>query len=668
MKEPVVKKVKKNDEASSSKKIQGKPEWCRCGFCDLNEDRNEVCCYDLHKLVEDNYNNKKKKKVLEAEKCMTKWSKLTKSVLSRLFLEREPNWRLYKLETNPTDDPKALYRLGCCSFRTFVNAEFTTEKTIALPSCVIKKLRSLCVVKKPDNHSETKAVLTNDLDIIFDLLKSYWLTVTKLTKQNLLLAYFFKDTNTMFPWFERIKEGKLLGYLNTDISKQTLAMAISEESGIAAVNHTLTLACLILAYNTHFIDAIIEESKENQSFAGLITNIKAISHEISYLKNFIRPKSSLRDDVIDSLKRAINKIDITSEYNFDKKFISEKGLIVFDIDILCVILGLRSEFGKSLKTINIDIWPHQRESYHVINAIELMSQHQCRRGLAKKELFNMGFTEETAAFIVGNIPEELSTHQSPLYWATVHIENMFQNHPLLTQCNDYPFAVDENVFPPQSIRLQRTSRQQSSADIQVFNVSNIEERTIHSKINRFIIQSAPAANSQYFHGTSHENAVNILRNGIILKRGKRAQDFSDDDGFYLSYVFSHAKTWAREKSSKPAVIVFSVPNTLFERHMGLDVSSAHFDTEETVLRKQREWREIVKYCRNGSEGPAPENFDNYCYIIGNISVNGSFVKEIPTQSENKQLCIKSKEFAEEFQETRNIVCVIFYKTNYAPLQ
>ncbi|XP_059152801.1 uncharacterized protein LOC131938689 isoform X2 [Physella acuta] len=147
--EPVVKKVKKNEEASSAKKLQGKPEWCRCGFCDLNEDRNEVCCYDLHKLVEDNYENKKKKKVLEAEKCMTKWSKLTKSVLSRPFLEREPNWRLYKLETNPTDDPKALFRLGCCHFRSFVNAQFTTEKTIAVPSCVIKKLKSRCVVKKP---------------------------------------------------------------------------------------------------------------------------------------------------------------------------------------------------------------------------------------------------------------------------------------------------------------------------------------------------------------------------------------------------------------------------------------------------------------------------------------------------------------------------------------
>ena len=38
----------------------------------------------------------------------------------------------------------------------------------------------------------------------------------------------------------------------------------------------------------------------------------------------------------------------------------------------------------------------------------------------------------------------------------------------------------------------------------------------------------------WFHGTDRESALNIIREGIYVRKGKKGMDFSDGNGFYLT--------------------------------------------------------------------------------------------------------------------------------------
>ncbi|XP_059152761.1 uncharacterized protein LOC131938661 [Physella acuta] len=136
-----VKKRKLNESDDAfSKTVKGKPGWCRCGYCDVNEKFNHVCCVDLHKTIEKN--NERKRKIWDVDKCVIKWPKVFKTALSQKFLEKEDNWRRYKVEMDPTNNPLVLYQLGCSYFRRFVSGEKPEEKIYAIPSCVDKKLKS----------------------------------------------------------------------------------------------------------------------------------------------------------------------------------------------------------------------------------------------------------------------------------------------------------------------------------------------------------------------------------------------------------------------------------------------------------------------------------------------------------------------------------------------
>lgn len=78
-------------------------DWCRCGYCDVNEKFNHVCCFDLHKTIETN--NEHKKKIWPFDNCVIKWPKVFKTALSQKYLEKEDNWRRYKVDMDPTDNP-----------------------------------------------------------------------------------------------------------------------------------------------------------------------------------------------------------------------------------------------------------------------------------------------------------------------------------------------------------------------------------------------------------------------------------------------------------------------------------------------------------------------------------------------------------------------------------
>ena len=161
--------------------------------------------------------------------------------------------------------------------------------------------------------------------------------------------------------------------------------------------------------------------------------------------------------------------------------------------------------------------------------------------------------------------------------------------------------------------------------------------------------------SYWYHGTSKSNAESIRENGIILRRGRLYQDFSDGYGFYLNPSFSGAKEWALLKSR-------FVPN------MEGDVLIYSFSRNDfngaELFDDRRKWRSVIKYYRSGMEYRIPEDLENELtfstsekhHIIGNIAVlkdrNEDFESWTPIPyNKSSQLCIRADSMAQKANMT-----------------
>ena len=148
------------------------------------------------------------------------------------------------------------------------------------------------------------------------------------------------------------------------------------------------------------------------------------------------------------------------------------------------------------------------------------------------------------------------------------------------------------------------------------------------------------ANDQFevfFHGTSQGNAANIIENGILLKKGKEAQDFSDRNGFYVTNNFQEADQWARENCrEKQAVLVYLLDRMKLRGENGLN---------DLDLREDKaKWLEVVKEFRCAGKVNRKSHKEiakQYDFIEGpqaRLSANSSH----PRQKEGSHaLCVRS---------------------------
>ena len=179
----------------------------------------------------------------------------------------------------------------------------------------------------------------------------------------------------------------------------------------------------------------------------------------------------------------------------------------------------------------------------------------------------------------------------------------------------------------------------------------------------------------WFHGTDHTSALNILKNGIDLARGKLGGDFSHGSGFYLTPDLEFAISWSNKLMKKEtcAVIVFDTKSNtgLFPEGDGLVVPTP-----------DEEWASIVKDYRNRVNEERKTRAwltreRQRKYIYGVMSKDGNSAKapnwrplprsKVYNNSENKtaksfvmQLCIKDDFLALDFFDISEIF-VIFFK-------
>ena len=153
--------------------------------------------------------------------------------------------------------------------------------------------------------------------------------------------------------------------------------------------------------------------------------------------------------------------------------------------------------------------------------------------------------------------------------------------------------------------------------------------------------------------------------------GKKAGDFSDGNGFYLTSNFQFAKAWSTNmmKKETSAVIVFSVddPKDTVNEYEGLEYLSG-----------EQGWVDIVTYYRNsspfnGSNRKRREMESHRKYIYGPISNDGCNARNKhwrPSVRDSSrfggkkgvpmmQLCIKDDFLADDLFDFSKISVIFF---------
>lgn len=166
----------------------------------------------------------------------------------------------------------------------------------------------------------------------------------------------------------------------------------------------------------------------------------------------------------------------------------------------------------------------------------------------------------------------------------------------------------------------------------------------------------------FFHGTSHQSAVGIIKN-IDLAQGKLERDFSSGDGFYLGKNFEEAlKTnWARNRPPNSAILVYLVQRDEL-RSQELSGTNLEDNMEEwkevvRVFRTEQDSRKSLKESRNDRRSIRTIK-TTYDFVEGPMARRKrDFTHPEPIQ-DSYQLCVRSERCAELFD--RSLHSVVFF--------
>ena len=200
--------------------------------------------------------------------------------------------------------------------------------------------------------------------------------------------------------------------------------------------------------------------------------------------------------------------------------------------------------------------------------------------------------------------------------------------------------------------------------INIINVDRHGRRTKSYTKGQIANFPEALANGQfevYFHGTDSGGGVNVIENGIHLEMGKEAQDFSDDNGFYVTKNFDEADTWANRKFSKgTALLVYRID----KRELRGDSDDNGLDlTNDKYM-----WRQVVTEFRVAGEGSKMKKADrkkfrkelsqSYDFIEGpQASVRNPH--HVTEKYGSYALCVRSERCVQLFN--RSLYCAIFFE-------
>ena len=307
-------------------------------------------------------------------------------------------------------------------------------------------------------------------------------------------------------------------------------------------------------------------------------------------------------------------------------------------------LGLSQAIIDSTMKSMADPFNHQCSIYYVQRNIEevVQSSPQANCSVILQLCFEEDRARELQTYLVKN---SLLKHQSLQYWMCLYIE--YVNDQVNNKQNVENNGTQQGEWWSSNARTTRTGTRK-------INCINLGSENVDSFVRgdsklRLLVESE----NHWFHGTSQHNAENIRKNGIILREGRRNQDFSHGQGFYLNSNFTDAKEWALKKcrvasslNIKGAVLIYSFSRCSF--------------TGVELFNNKRKWGSVVKYFRSGMTYDVLEDLENELeetdYIIGEIAEakphDEDFESWMPTAfNGSSQLCISADRMAKSISQT-----------------
>ncbi|XP_076358538.1 uncharacterized protein LOC143251070 [Tachypleus tridentatus] len=333
--------------------------------------------------------------------------------------------------------------------------------------------------------------------------------------------------------------------------------------------------------------------------------------------------------------------------------------------VLSLVLGMNDSVTDHLKELPSHIRHHQTDKYWVNNYIKNSSfETNLDSERLDDALKHLGFSESRSLVLKKCLLENpYQDHQPLLYWVEAYIDSMFSYDILLNRFSRYPYnpnIVDEW----QKVTVSRDNPDDSDEDdlkgeISYINLTNCNLYNLPQQIENHL----KSLNEKllFFHGTSHNHADNIIHNGIQRSEGSSGQDFSHEDGFYMTSEIKYALDWAKHKnySNKAAVIVFYVDPGILNNYTCLDLSN-----------DQEKWKHVIRYNRLGRDRrlnipkQTIKEYKQADYVEGPMCINPKEVASSQEpkgfgRTENTQICLKSNGVARLFGSIESINAVLF---------
>ena len=256
--------------------------------------------------------------------------------------------------------------------------------------------------------------------------------------------------------------------------------------------------------------------------------------------------------------------------------------------------------------------------------------------------FEEGRARELETYLVKN---SLLKHQSLQYWMCLYID--YVNDQVNNKQKVENNGTKQGEWWSSNARTSRTGTRK--IDCINLGSENVDSFVRGDAKLRLLVESQ----NHWFHGTSQRNAENIRQKGIILGEGRRNQDFSHGQGFYLNSNFADAKDWGLKKCrvASPFNIVGAVLIFNFSRYSFTGVE---------LFNNKKKWGSVVKYFRSGKTYDILEDLEKELeeadYIIGEIAEakphGEDFESWIPTAfNGSSQLCITANRMAKNISQT-----------------
>ncbi|CAL1546352.1 unnamed protein product [Lymnaea stagnalis] len=521
---------------------------------------------------------------------------------------------------------------------------------------------------------------SHSLTVLVGQLKELWDGIQKISGNKLTIE--LKSYAVTFEELTSLIKTRLSGLQQVDIvvdgTKEEPLKAEANTDVKRSQMEALIFIALIQIENEKILNTLEKKQdawRHTEDVSRIILALKTVTSVTAEITECLLKRTILELNSEPTLSKMVElNQDIKSQENLT---LNERHTIT-EADIFCKLLGLNHEIGEMLWSLDESQCLHQTTFYFIerwmedaekeINDEEVeftgaLSGNEASTEKREKLISvvqHLGLTKETAEQLFSTIPIEYIDLQTPSYWIMRYITNIIECHPVFTNVNRYIYSEDTTgEWFKEIIELTDTNEMRDTSTFKIKMINHDASEKSKTAVKSFLEEIQTEEHCEVlFHGTDHTSAKSIIEEGILISKGKPCQDFSSNDGFYLSDSYEKAREWSSiGRKHHHAVLVLKVETSLLEADgvKRLDLSG-----------DKKQWEELVTFCRKGCIGEKTKKrlLGGVEFIKGPMCLNGRGVAKGKHaigfgRNDNLQMCVRDDDYAKWFGLIDNITGVIF---------